>query len=254
MPLFPFSRKVLLELMSNSKNYNSIVFLTTLSVYLGLVLVGGTPSVYAQERTGKIDLTQDEVFRRVTEKCSKITPRIERLFYPNPPLLNSIDEYVNALVDLTAHSECTSPDGFAFIGKIYFSDGTYLSKNSVQQKPSSKGSWVSGVLSSHIFTISNSLPHGSKSGELYFEIDFELNKSELLCSAKFTQDSADIAHQTAVLYQNSLQQWQSAKRNTKEKALYENTYISSENNQIFIVTRLPRASIDEFLADKTDAQ
>ena len=35
--------------MSNSKNYNSIVFLTTLSVYLGLVLVGATPSVLAQQ-------------------------------------------------------------------------------------------------------------------------------------------------------------------------------------------------------------
>ncbi len=33
--------------MSNSKNYNSIVFFTTLSVYLGLVLVGGTPPVLA---------------------------------------------------------------------------------------------------------------------------------------------------------------------------------------------------------------
>ena len=33
--------------MSNPKNYNSIVFLTTLSVYLGLVLIGGTPPVLA---------------------------------------------------------------------------------------------------------------------------------------------------------------------------------------------------------------
>ena len=47
MPLFDFSRKI--YLMSNSKNYNSIVFLTTLSVYLGLVLVGATPSVLAQQ-------------------------------------------------------------------------------------------------------------------------------------------------------------------------------------------------------------
>src|SRR5215203_885631 len=38
--------------MSERKNYNSIVFLTTLSVYLGLVLVGGaTPSVLAQAAT-----------------------------------------------------------------------------------------------------------------------------------------------------------------------------------------------------------
>ena len=47
MPLFDFSRKI--YLMSDSKKYNSIVFLTTLSVYLGLVLVGATPSVLAQQ-------------------------------------------------------------------------------------------------------------------------------------------------------------------------------------------------------------
>ena len=37
--------------MSNSKNYNSILFLTTLSVYLGLVLVGASPQVLAQQIT-----------------------------------------------------------------------------------------------------------------------------------------------------------------------------------------------------------
>ena len=38
--------------MSNRKNYNSIVFLTTLSLYLGLVLAGGTtPTVLAQAAT-----------------------------------------------------------------------------------------------------------------------------------------------------------------------------------------------------------
>ena len=35
--------------MSNKNKHNSIVFLTTLSVYLGLVLVGATPQVLAQK-------------------------------------------------------------------------------------------------------------------------------------------------------------------------------------------------------------
>lgn len=35
--------------MTNRKNHNSIVFLTTLGVYLGLVLISSTPQLFAQE-------------------------------------------------------------------------------------------------------------------------------------------------------------------------------------------------------------
>ena len=48
--------------MNKSKNYNSIVFLTTLSVYLGLVLVGGAMSpVLAQAATTRNFNVQDEI-------------------------------------------------------------------------------------------------------------------------------------------------------------------------------------------------
>ncbi len=43
--------------MSNSKSYNQILFITTLSVYLGLVLVGASPQVLAQAAlTSKFDI------------------------------------------------------------------------------------------------------------------------------------------------------------------------------------------------------
>ena len=34
---------------------------------------------------------------------------------------------------------------------------------------------------------------------------------------------------------------------SREKIIYENTKVTSENNQVFIVTRLPRGSLDELL-------
>ncbi|HEY0458720.1 MAG TPA: hypothetical protein VGC97_06165 [Pyrinomonadaceae bacterium] len=42
-------------------------------------------------------------------------------------------------------------------------------------------------------------------------------------------------------------------KSTVDKQIYENTKAHAENNQVFIVTRLPRASIDSLLAEK-DAQ
>src|ERR1044072_6651794 len=56
--------------MSERKNYNSIVFLTTLSVYLGLVLVGGVaPSVLAQAAlTRDFDIKNEIVFEDGLDK------------------------------------------------------------------------------------------------------------------------------------------------------------------------------------------
>nr|MCU0240754.1 hypothetical protein [Pyrinomonadaceae bacterium] len=43
--------------MSKTKSYNQIIFITTLSVYLGLVLVGASPQVLAQAAiTNKFEL------------------------------------------------------------------------------------------------------------------------------------------------------------------------------------------------------
>ena len=39
--------------MSKNKNHNTVYFLTTLSVYLGLVFVGASPQVLAQAQTSK---------------------------------------------------------------------------------------------------------------------------------------------------------------------------------------------------------
>ncbi len=44
-----------------NQNYNSIIFLTTLSVYLGLVLVSGTPQVFAYAATTKNFEIQHEI-------------------------------------------------------------------------------------------------------------------------------------------------------------------------------------------------
>jgi hypothetical protein len=46
--------------LTNRKNQNSILFLTTLGVYLGLVLVGATPQVLAQAATARhFDISEE---------------------------------------------------------------------------------------------------------------------------------------------------------------------------------------------------
>ena len=66
--------------MSDRRNRNSIVFLTTLGVYLGLVLVGATPQVLAQAAlTRDFDIRNEIVFEDDLDKKpddeSSIIPR-----------------------------------------------------------------------------------------------------------------------------------------------------------------------------------
>ncbi|MCU1287799.1 MAG: hypothetical protein JWN60_28, partial [Acidobacteria bacterium] len=55
--------------MSNRRNYNSIVFLT---VYLGLVLVGGSPQILAQAATPRLfDIKTEIEFKDDLDKKPK---------------------------------------------------------------------------------------------------------------------------------------------------------------------------------------
>ncbi|NNF00525.1 MAG: hypothetical protein HKN25_16020 [Pyrinomonadaceae bacterium] len=57
--------------MSKTRNHNTVYFLTTLSVYLGLVLVGASPQVLAQ--TAKQKNSQTQRFEIRTNSSSVIS-------------------------------------------------------------------------------------------------------------------------------------------------------------------------------------
>lgn len=67
----------------NRKNHNSILFLTALGVYLGLVLVGATPQVLAQAATTKQFAireetgTRDDLDKKPDDSSSVISVRFD---------------------------------------------------------------------------------------------------------------------------------------------------------------------------------
>lgn len=59
--------------MSNKKNHNTIHFLTTLSVYLGLIVVGASPQVLAQAKlTQNSQSNSFEVSRKTNNVFSEL--------------------------------------------------------------------------------------------------------------------------------------------------------------------------------------
>lgn len=59
--------------MSNKKNHNTIHFLTTLSVYLGLIVVGASPQVLAQAKLAQQTQSNSfEISRKTNSVFSEI--------------------------------------------------------------------------------------------------------------------------------------------------------------------------------------
>ena len=215
--------------MSNSKNYNSIVFLTTLSVYLGLVLVGATPSVLAQTN--------------LTEKNFQISSS-------SNPYGNAIYELVKELEELSKKKKYDWTDKFDLNYQFSFFEAN---------KPPAFG--VSGKLPDDIVSklfnktaidISRNLSQledsFSNQDDKYlspFNISFSLDSSNLIIEA-----NRSVVNGFSNSLLNLFKQESISLRNQSLSKIYENTKIISENNQVFIVTRLPRASIDELLAEK----
>lgn len=181
--------------MTNRKSYNSILFLT---VYLGLVLVGGSSHVFAHAATNSLfDLRNEIEFKEDLDNK------------PDDSLagIKTDEENVQSFVE--------------YIKLVSDSIKTYRAETSQ--------SFLQEDISAKI-------------GEL------KSNKNSLLSKLNFNSNFKvkNIALETSAFNQ-SLNFQLCKSRKFPEKVIYENTKVSSENNQVFIVTRLPRASIDSLL-------
>jgi hypothetical protein len=211
--------------MSDRKNYNSIVFLTTLSLYLGLVLAGGSvPSVLAQAATTRnFDIKSEIVVEDDLDKKPD-----DGLFSEPKNQLDQPDEQFferYAQIVLATLGRNYSPKTAAF------DEGVYVSYSSLEDDEFLNGFFP--ALHKEIVVDS---------------FDYTLDKDEIF--AKFSLKSRynrDIAPAFNAFVAN-LNALRADARNESENLILKNTAITFENNQVFIVTRLPRASIDELLA------
>ena len=230
--------------MNNRNKNNRIVFLTTLSVYLGLVLVGGTPQVLAQAATTRNFNVQDEI--EVRDDLDK-KPEDSEAEYSSAKdfpvlfiqLLNEIrTEAESGKYSAPIQTEFDFQRTFSVSGlRGNYRGGTDISdldfyrfvNNAVNEKFKSK-----------ISEVSDFIDRKSKSWQIQIKVD----NSDLSFKASFTKLNA--ASFVAFLNREFVSLGLSAE-NTLTRQVYENTKATSENNQVFIVTRLPRGSLDEFL-------
>ncbi len=211
--------------MTKRKNYNSVIFLTTLSVYLGLVLVGAPASVLAQVNS-------------VTSQNKNVNSEDE---FNNKP----IDEFTDKVRQLISNGKLnlSKPFEIQFVADVVGKDFTnpkfqLIFGDSLIDELQKQ--WFEAISKSNF----------SVDGSLVDEIGFAAKNDGKTFTTKVSlnvKKAEDVLTFKSAFSVGLL----IAKKESQRLSLQiiaENSVVSSENNQVFIVTRLPRGSLDALLA------
>jgi len=241
--------------VSNKNKHNSIVFLTTLSVYLGLVLIGAPPVLAQAALTKNFDIqseikTKDDLDNK-PEK-DELKEDIEIIQKLN--LVQAITNFVADLKKLESIGKFNSKTDWNFSYKVWLQksgDFSQISKNSDISNPwleTAVSEIISTVELSDISSISDHLPNckgDSSCRETYVEISSNANEFSLVFL--FKKSNPEKSKLAAIAFNKVFISQKIALKKFANPLIYENTETRSENNQVFIVTRLPRGSLDELL-------
>lgn len=247
-----------MSLVTNRKTNNSILFLTTLGVYLGLVLVGGAaPQVFAHGAlTRNFDLT-DEV--EVTDDLEK-KPDNETaaLSLSIRTYLEDVEHFLNTLQKL-GQSGKFEPLHDAFevtqttllpcvaANKVgSYTANTFELKNELLRPSLERFS----KLLTDGYSLADCLPNSRFDGKevTNSKFTFKLNDAAFSVQVSVQKASPEIAKRLSGDLVSVFTRFTPSAGDLARQKIFENTSFKSQNDQVFVVTRLARADLDPLLA------
>lgn len=239
--------------MSKQTRYNQILFLMTLSVYMGLVLAGGASPALAQAAMAKGFELKTEL--EVKDDLDKKPPEDQE------DLHSFLDEYLANSADFltTLHHFNQSKKFDADRDKFSVSKTRYTFCD--QDRVDASFQWESESELEIILALS--LKGKSSLADCIFNPQYQADQKTANTRLKVSYDklflkieysakkrSQQSAEDLSVLLSNSVLSWKPSIDASFTKSFQENTKVISTNDQVFIVTNLPRAGLDELLAAK----
>lgn len=225
--------------VNTRKNHNSILFLTTLGVYLGLVLVGAAPQIRAQtvktlayssarhDKGDSGDFT-DAPLERFLERI-QLEVGVKRLDLARPVHIRvdgSFDK--GALLAGNLNVRVTGDNSALLLDLI-------------------KEFLVAVDQSNLFYTIVDAKSGQSINGA---SIDVLHGDAETAFNISLKTDSPLTAAKAANGFQTLFSIAKSVRKGTPEVKFYENATIAFDNDQVSVVTHMPRASLEEFLTGR----
>ncbi len=246
-----------------SKN-NSIIFLTTLSVYLGLVLVGGaTPSVLAQAATTRNFNIQDEIEVK-DDLDKKPADDLIELSGPTGGYFDDLEDLIENLQKLHQIEKFDLDfNTFKFDeSQIVQCNLETVRKSVVTSNNDNIDRWLTPAIIDATYAFENygflgdclSNEKFGKNKAVSYGLKISYDKSSLKVEVSLTKESPKKAKELLEKFNQSYKLYELDEDEVIIKQIYENTLFSSENNQVFIVTRLPRGSLDELFKQNAKAE
>lgn len=248
--------------MADRKTQNSILVITTLGVYLGLLMVGGAaPQVLAHsattrnfEITDEIEVKDDLDNKPDDERSDERSDvRLSLLTY-----FQDVEYFVRTLrrlggtkyfdpasdsfeVDQTSQLPCVAANK---VGS--YTANTFVTKNE-QLRP-----WLEtfSKMLTDGYSLGDCLPNSrfapSEATDSKFNLRFD--KDAFTIDVAVRKSSRDAAKALAVDLADTFAALRRSSDDSVRQKLYEATKFRAENDQIFVLTRMPRASLDPLLA------
>jgi hypothetical protein len=244
--------------VTSRKSHNSILFLTTLGVYLGLVLVGGTaPATLAHSATTRNFDIADEV--EVKDDLDN-KPDDERT-----PLSDSFGVYLQDVEIFLGNLRRLGSGGGFDAKKDAFEVaqstllpcvpankvGSYTADSFVVSNEALRPAlgWFSKRLTDG-YSLADCLPNerfnGGEATASRFTLKFD--RAAFSVEVEVKKQSRTEANR---LFAELLRTYKLAapgEKGTVRRQIYDSTSFKTSNDQVFIVTRLPRGSIDSLVA------
>lgn len=243
--------------MSNKNKHNSIVFLTTLSVYLGLMLIGGTPPVLAHAAlTRQFDIQnevefKDDLDKKPDDEKIDFTQSVEDYF-------DEVSSFIKDLQKLHKIEKFDADYDKFEISELGFTpcnvDGDPVHRAETSTNIDNR--WLEPAITNAKYSfenwdfLSDCLKDEKFKTGISTSSDLKLiyDKSELKIEVSAFKSTQQRAEWIAQKFSRELKCYKIDDDEIIVKQLHEFTSSKSENNQVFIVTRLPRGSLTALLA------
>ena len=242
--------------MSSRKGQNSVLFLATLGVYLGLVLTGATPVLGHAATARQFDIRDEIEF--TDEFDNKPDNELATLSLSIKSYLEDVEMFLGNLGDLRKGGKFDpATDAFEVeqstilpcvpannVGN--YTANSFRVSNEALRLPLER---VSNLLTDG-YSLADCLPNSRFKGEAASShFTFKLDGSQLTVELAVRKSSPSVAKELSGKLATVLQRFKPSEKAIVRNRLFENTAFRAENDQVFIITRLPRAALEPLLAN-----
>ena len=244
----------------NSRKNNSILFLTTLGVYLGLVLVGGAvPQTLAYGAMTRNFELQDEI--EVTDDLDKKPDgETATLSLSIKTYLEDVEGFLYALQRLEEAGKFSSANDRFEVSQTTllpcvaanrvgsYTANTFDLKNETLRPSLERFS----KLLTDGYSLADCLPNERFTGQeaTYSAFTFKLDGSALSVQVAVRKATPDIAKKLTGDLVAVFTNFTPSAGDLARRKIFENTTFRSGNDQVMVITRLPRADLDPLLASR----